>query len=274
MPDIEKIIAFLDSHLEKTGRFFLTAVEANKLLEQAGLLRDSPNRPGLPLRKLLRSGKIPHARQEPQRKYGRWYIPHSARESPQKGFRTMRTSQIYETTVIDRFSDLSAHFIVVPARSLPEGITLEPAELLSKLQAEGKSFLNASFALHLLAYVFTFESVEREMTFEDIDSFQQGPPEDIVLKPEHYFFAEYLLFARIIPFEQSPIDLESLGNLITTASGVGVGAYVGFLVGGSGPLLFVTVPAGMIICGAASGVAKALEKGLKDRILSLIRGAQ
>ncbi len=37
----------------------ITAVDANKILAQVGLLSDSKDRPGLPLRKLLREGKIP-----------------------------------------------------------------------------------------------------------------------------------------------------------------------------------------------------------------------
>jgi len=77
MPNIQKIIACLDSYLEKTGKPCVTPKEANEELEKKGLLKDNPSRPGLPLRKLLRAKKIPHAFQEPDRKYGRWCIPDS-----------------------------------------------------------------------------------------------------------------------------------------------------------------------------------------------------
>lgn len=47
------------------------AVEAAHWLDQAGLLRDSEIRHGLPLRNLLRAGLIVGQRQEPNR---RWFI--------------------------------------------------------------------------------------------------------------------------------------------------------------------------------------------------------
>lgn len=48
----------------------VTAVEAAAELDRLGLLRDSSSRPGLPLRRLLRGGRIGHARQEG----GRWWL--------------------------------------------------------------------------------------------------------------------------------------------------------------------------------------------------------
>jgi hypothetical protein len=57
---------------------------------------------------------------------------------------------------------------------------------------------------------------------------------------------------------------------VVKASGMGIGAYVGFVAAGSGPLLLITVPAGMIICGAAAGIGKAIEDGLYQRILKMM----
>jgi hypothetical protein len=50
----------------------ITAVEAAAELEHMGLLNDSAQRPGLPLRKMLRAGQIEHAYQEGGRW---WFIP-------------------------------------------------------------------------------------------------------------------------------------------------------------------------------------------------------
>jgi hypothetical protein len=36
--------------------------------------------------------------------------------------------------------------------------------------------------------------------------------------------------------------------------------------------LLITVPAGMIICGAAKGIADALEDGLRDRLMRFLKG--
>lgn len=73
MVDITSIIKCIDLHLEKTGEQYLIPPEANKLLESKGILKDVSERSGLPLRKLLRSNKIPYAY-----KVGYyWRIPHS-----------------------------------------------------------------------------------------------------------------------------------------------------------------------------------------------------
>ena len=76
MANINTIIAIFDNYLEETGKPYLTAIEGNRLLERSGLLHDSYDRPGQPLRVLLRDGLIQHAYQ-PAGKGGKWYIPHS-----------------------------------------------------------------------------------------------------------------------------------------------------------------------------------------------------
>lgn len=92
------------------------------------------------------------------------------------------------------------------------------------------------------------------------------------VESRHFAFAEYLISARIIPFEQSPLSAESLGNIAASTSVTGVGAVVGYLIAGPTPLLLITVPAGIIICGAAAGVARGLEDGLRRRITRFIKG--
>ena len=66
---------YLQRHMRTTGGSELDAVTAGAILDKAGVLRDSQQRPGLPLRKLLRDGLIPGAYQIPARPYGRWHIP-------------------------------------------------------------------------------------------------------------------------------------------------------------------------------------------------------
>lgn len=74
MTNIDSIIKYLDDYLVETGQKELNAVDANKLLAKANLLRDSKSRLGKPLRELLRVGQLPHAYQVNGRF---WYIPHS-----------------------------------------------------------------------------------------------------------------------------------------------------------------------------------------------------
>jgi hypothetical protein len=72
------IIQFLDDYLTKTGMTSIDPVEANALLAKAGILRDSKDRPGKPLRDLLRKGHLPHAFQAGG-KGSSWTIPHSSK---------------------------------------------------------------------------------------------------------------------------------------------------------------------------------------------------
>ncbi len=75
---MNSITKFLDDYLNKTGRKSIDPVEANALLAKAGILGDSKNRPGNPLRKLLRKGNFPHAFQSGGKGSG-WTIPLSSK---------------------------------------------------------------------------------------------------------------------------------------------------------------------------------------------------
>jgi hypothetical protein len=72
--EIADINDFLQRELKRRGLAEVPAVEAAEWLDAAGLLADSPHRPGLPLRNLLRDGAIVGSDQRPDRKYGRWDI--------------------------------------------------------------------------------------------------------------------------------------------------------------------------------------------------------
>ena len=78
--DIKAIINHLDTYLTRTGRTSIDPVEANAVLAKAGLLSDSKDRPGKPLRNLLRDGQLPHAFQSGG-KGSSWTIPHSSKRT-------------------------------------------------------------------------------------------------------------------------------------------------------------------------------------------------
>ena len=78
---MDKIVNFLDEYLRKTDKESIGAVEANALLDKAGLLKDNPQRPGLPLRNKLRKGELPYAYQVAG-KGSEWVIPLSTAERP------------------------------------------------------------------------------------------------------------------------------------------------------------------------------------------------
>jgi len=75
MPPTDTAIStFLQSELQRAGVEYFTAVEAAARLDKAGVLKDSKHRRGLPLRNLLREGRIRGARQQPNQPHGRWFI--------------------------------------------------------------------------------------------------------------------------------------------------------------------------------------------------------
>jgi hypothetical protein len=73
MANITLIIQTIDDYLEKKHISTTTPVEISPVLESAGILKNSKDRPGKPLRDILRADKIPHAYQIGNK----WHIPHS-----------------------------------------------------------------------------------------------------------------------------------------------------------------------------------------------------
>jgi hypothetical protein len=85
-------------------------------------------------------------------------------------------------------------------------------------------------------------------------------------------FAEYLAGADLLPFRSSPLLGESIANLLQRFSpGTGIGAVLGYYLSPHAPLVLLTVPGGMLVGGTVYGVASALERGLHDRVLTLIQ---
>lgn len=74
MERAERISDYLQAQLRTRRLADVSAVEAAKWLDRAGLLTDSRSRPGRNLRSLLRDGKIPNAEQRPPQPYGNWFI--------------------------------------------------------------------------------------------------------------------------------------------------------------------------------------------------------
>ena len=72
MPDLYAINLHLQERLEQDWRDEVRAPEAARWLDKAGLLTDRKG--GLPLRNLLRAGRIAGQQQRPDQKNGAWFI--------------------------------------------------------------------------------------------------------------------------------------------------------------------------------------------------------
>jgi hypothetical protein len=187
------------------------------------------------------------------------------------GFETARNvTQIHETTIADTASDLSAHFVTVPARSLGGSSYLfqgseGPLETIGLLRIADVPFGGVARSL---AALLVSEDVE-----DFLRRFDQGFEEETrhasTELPKPFEFAEYLTFARVVPFEWPSLAADSLGNILT-AQGHGEAGYMYHEETGI-PVLAVAIPAGMVICGSTSGMIRALESDLRQQIMQLVK---
>jgi hypothetical protein len=182
--------------------------------------------------------------------------------------------QTFESTILSDSTKHSAHLLVVPKRTfLWQDQHVDANRIIQSLGLGEVMEVQPSHLVFSLSILLSDKTAEQESVKRLNESLCN--PLNTELDPVDVTFAERVAFERMIPFEQSPIEMESLVNLVTSATGAGLGAYAGFVVFGSSPpspLLFVAVPAGMILFGAAKGIADALEQGLRERLLKLLRG--
>ena len=187
------------------------------------------------------------------------------------GFETARNvAQIYETTIADTASDLSAHIVTVPARSLGGNSYLFegsdwPLEMLGLLRIADVPFGGVARSL---AACLVSDDVEEFLRKFD-QGFEEETKHSSTQLPKPFVFAEYLTFARVVPFEQPSLSADSLGNILT-AQGRGEAGYM-YHEATKTPLLAVAIPSGMVICGSAPGMIRALESGLRQRLVELVK---
>ncbi len=143
------------------------------------------------------------------------------------GFETARNvAQIHETTITDTASDLSAHFVTVPARSLGGTSYLfqgtdGPLETIGLLRIADVPF--GGVARSLAALLVSGDVEEFLRRFDQ--GFEEETRHASTELPKPFVFAEYLTFARVVPFEWPSLAADSLGNILT-AQGHGQAGYM------------------------------------------------
>lgn len=105
--DIKAIITHLDTYLSRTGQLSIDPVEANAILARAGLLGDSKDRPGKPLRDLLRKGLLPHAFQSGG-KGSSWTIPHSSKRTSKTTLTISVATEVEKPTRLIKTTQVSS----------------------------------------------------------------------------------------------------------------------------------------------------------------------
>jgi hypothetical protein len=169
--------------------------------------------------------------------------------------------QTYETTIV--FPPASGlHIYVVPKRSFLNGKvpTIEELTTTFALKPTGRIDVTPANLANALTALMS-------------KTVMQGPTPEASLKTafqntndSNFAFAEHAAYARIIPSESSPFDLQSLGGLALGAGAIGGGIKVGLIVaagvaagvGGvvSAPILLGSVASGVIIVVAANEIGK------------------
>lgn len=99
MPDLYAINLHLQERLESDWRDEVRAPEAARWLDEAGLLTDRKG--GLPLRNLLRAGRIAGQQQRPDKKNGTWFIRRLAASRDPQAIRGAR-ERLRRSLPIDR----------------------------------------------------------------------------------------------------------------------------------------------------------------------------
>ncbi|HET7479073.1 MAG TPA: hypothetical protein VFJ72_06115 [Rubrobacteraceae bacterium] len=182
----------------------------------------------------------------------------------------LSVSQIYETTVMDGQSGLSAHFVVVPSRSLGGDSYLfrAPNGPLEALGLQALADVPAGGVVRSLAACLVSGGVD-----EFLQRFHEGFAQEVqhasTELPAAFAFAEYITFARVIPFEWTAFSADSLGNVLT-AQGRGEAAFASYEET-QAPVMVIAIPAGVLICGSTANLEDALEAGLRRRILALVQ---
>ncbi len=193
--------------------------------------------------------------------------------------------QFYETTVVDPASGSAASFITVPARSLPRAqappikwvavhLGLERFTLMQRVEAWTLPFLmDGLLGRFPLDYVEGHLELPRHMWGESAPWLGPRGPTP---------FAQELTFAPVVPFEASPLGGKAIAEIVTAAGGSAGGA-VGFAATGE-PLLLIVVPAGIVLCGAATTLVKIMDRagdvlaeelmdrGLRAKLRALLTG--
>jgi hypothetical protein len=139
----------------------------------------------------------------------------------------------------------------------------------------------SGFDERLLATRQIFHGEVAVVTFLDhaLRGYEEHPPFPILLgmgRPPANLQSVLSAMDGDIIIEESPPQAITLRALLAKAPGVAIGTLVGMTAPGMAApgdatmLMLLTVPGGIVVCSSASGVSKALEKGLNKMVERLM----
>lgn len=179
--------------------------------------------------------------------------------------------QSYETTIFNRDGGESFTFLSVPSRSMIGGEVPDLSTVQARLGLRDRP-RRPRLAGVIDPWAVPF-AIDIALGRDERSFYEPWGP---FLVEEHLsgnrpggpsLFAQYLAYSPVVPFESSPLGPKALSDL--AAAGGGIGAAVGAYATGD-LLLLLVVPAGIVVCGAAHGLADALRIGLRAKLLQLM----
>jgi hypothetical protein len=179
----------------------------------------------------------------------------------------MNLIQIYETTISDAAGRLVMTCLVLPARSLVvNDRPAKPEQVRQALDLKELKRVSPSALPYALGSLLAAN--EENQALQVYQTLLESPMQKAqeVLGPDILSFSESACFEELIPFENSPLEPAALASLVKKASTTALGAYIGFVAVGPSPLLFISVPAGIIICGAAGGAGAGLKTLMEEGV--------
>jgi hypothetical protein len=171
--------------------------------------------------------------------------------------------QVYETTIYNRERrGESFSFVTVPSRSLPRSEVPSVDHVAGILRVLFMDEGPRAFRRNLRPWGLPF-LIDGALGRRDSFHFYFDPDTPFGEKRGPSRFAEYLAFEAVIPFESSPLGAKALAALVGATSTAG--AALGYAATGE-PIVLVTVPAGIVIAGAAIGIGAGAATGLAEGI--------
>lgn len=186
----------------------------------------------------------------------------------------MELLQTFETTVSDDNGTLALAFLVVPLRSMNvHNPSAKPQDVHSALRLKAADRVTPASLPIALASLLVAEKGKHNglEIFRQAES-EAPPPQVREMVTVALPFAERVCSLELVPFSESPLQAVALSKLLEKG-GTAVGVWAGWvLAAGHPPLLLLTLPAGIIICGAAEGVALGLKDFFRKRVSSWLEG--
>ncbi len=186
----------------------------------------------------------------------------------------MTIAEWQETTVLDRRAGLSASLLALPSQAMAaeQGIGSAP-EVASDLGLANLQSVPSAALPMLLAGCLLFKERESCLVWLRQIRTEHGwviPNE--LLNMDEFRFAEQLALRPTLALTKAPAAFESMAAFVSGAPAGEALAYLGFAERSATPLVLLRGPRGVVLCGATAGLGRAMDEGLRDRVLHLVKG--